>query len=127
MRGVNKFAALGLAAAMATMASAPVAASEERRPEPREPDPEPKPPVAASKVIPDRVSLEKDSPHYFERWQKIGVRFNGAECRTIVEFCQSEGWARFQIFHGGRPKMERGRFVTQRRHGTIESYWRSGQ
>jgi hypothetical protein len=115
------------ALALASMASAPVVEPEERKREPREPDPEPKPPVAESKVIPDRVSLEKDSPHFFPPWQKIGVRFNGGECNTIVEFCQSEGWARFQIFHGGRPKMERGRFTTMKRHGTVEPYWRSGR
>ena len=74
--------------------------------------------------IPDRVSLETDSPYYFGRWLDLGVRINGGESQSVVEFCVSEGWARTQIFHGGRPKMERGKYVTVMRRGTIEPYWR---
>lgn len=75
--------------------------------------------------IPDRVSLEPDSPFFFAKWPKLGVRINGGESRSVVEFCVSEGWARTQIYHGGRPKLERGKRVTIRRTGTIEAYWRA--
>lgn len=74
--------------------------------------------------IPDRVSLEEDSPFYFPAWQKIGVRFNGGDRRSVVEFCVSEGWLRTQIFHGGRPKKVDGKSVTNTLHGVIEPYWR---
>jgi hypothetical protein len=74
--------------------------------------------------IPDRVSLETDSPHFFSNWPKIGVRFNTGICNSVVEFCVSEGWIRTQIFHGGRPKKERGKFVTVTRRGIVEPYWR---
>lgn len=74
--------------------------------------------------IPDRVSLETDSPYYFPKWLDLGVRINGGESVSVVEFCVSEGWARTQIFHGGRPKMERGKYVTVTRRGTIEPYWK---
>jgi hypothetical protein len=53
------------------------------------------------------------------------VQINGGESQSVVEFCTSEGWARTQIFHGGRPKAERGKFVTVMRRGVIEAYWRS--
>jgi hypothetical protein len=122
--------ALGLVAA-SMMACTPVAASDDPPRRDPEPDPEPRPdtPVgipqpAAAAAIPDRVSLEDDSPFYFPEWRKLGVRFNGGECASVVEFCVSEGWTRSQIFHGGRPKMERGKFVTVTRRGTVEPYWR---
>ena len=73
---------------------------------------------------PDRVCLETGSPFYDSRWENIGIRFNGGECQSVVEYCVSEGWMRSQIFHGGRPKKERGRFVTVTHRGTIEAYWR---
>lgn len=81
--------------------------------------------VSLSIPIPDHVSLEPDSPHFFRHWQHLGVRFNGGECISVVEFCVSEGWMRSQVFHGGRPKTERGKFVTVQRRGTVEPYWRS--
>lgn len=120
---------MGLAIAAATLASGgaltPVAESRERKPREPEPEPEPKPAAAIPTDIPDRVSLEEDSPHYFPHWRRIGVRYNGGECQSVVEFCVSEGWMRSQVFHGGRPKQERGRFVTVTRSGTIEPYWRA--
>lgn len=120
--------AMSLAMAAALMLPlTPVAEPEARQPDP-EPDPAPEPapaPPTGSDGIPDRVCLEDGSPHYFAKWRQLGVRYNGGECNSVVEFCISEGWMRSQVFHGGRPKMERGKFVTIKRHGTIEPYWRS--
>lgn len=73
---------------------------------------------------PDRVSLEPDSPFYHPDWRDLGVRYNGGELESVVEFCVSEGWCRTQIYHGGKPKEERGKFVTITRNGTIQPYWR---
>jgi len=122
---MRRHAQIALAAAClgAGLAVAPVAESREPDPdEPREPKPEP---VLGPNGIPDRVSLEGNSPYFFADWRKIGVRIDGGESQSVVEFCVSEGWARTQIYHGGRPKMERGRFVTVTRRGVIEPYWRS--
>jgi hypothetical protein len=124
MRHGHMGIAMALGAA-ALMAATPVVASDDPpRPDP-EPQPDPDTPVVASDAIPDRVSLEDDSPYYFPKWRQLGVRHNGGECNSVVEFCVSEGWIRTQIFHGGRPKAERGKFVTVTRRGTIEPYWRS--
>lgn len=109
----------GLAAAL--LACTPVAVSEDETP----PEPRIDPPVGSSDGIPDRVSLEEGSPHYFPHWRHLGVRFNGGESTSCVEFCVSEGWMRSQLFHGGRPKTERGKFVTVTHRGKIEPYWRS--
>lgn len=121
---LGMIAGLAAVASLAAVPVAPVAESRDR--EPREPDPEPDTPVAepGPKVIPDHVSLEPASEHYFADWRKIGVRHNGMECSTVFEFCVSEGWARFLVFHGGRPKQERGRFIGTKRFGTVEAYWR---
>lgn len=112
-------ALIAAASLIGTVGATPVAESE---PEPREPQP-----PTDSDGIPDRVSLESDSPYYFPHWQKLGVRHDGGEMASVVEFCVSEGWCRTQIFHGGRPKAERGKFVTIKRHGSIEPYWRRQQ
>jgi len=112
--------AMALGAAAAMLGATPMAESDE--PE----KPKDDTPVGASNGdIPDRVSLEEDSPFYFPNWRNLGVRYNGGELATVVEFCVSEGWLRKQIFHGGRPKAERGKFVTVTIRGTIEPYWRS--
>lgn len=83
--------------------------------------------AGAPALIPDRVSLEPSSPFYFPEWARLGVRINTGESASVVEFCVSEGWARTQVFHGGRPKMERGKYVTVTRKGVIEPYWRRGR
>lgn len=123
MRGHNSI--VGLAALAAMSLGAAPAPEEEQRKQPIEPGPEPADtPPTDSDVIPDRVSLENGSPHYFNKWRDIGVRFNGGERNSVLEFCVSEGWIRTQIFHGGRPKMERGKFIGQRLNGIVEPYWR---
>jgi hypothetical protein len=117
---------IGLIAAAAMLSAAAAPEPEDRdefKPEPN-PEPEPTRREKIANVIPDRVSLETDSPHYFPKWSKLGVRFRGGDRTSTVEFCVSEGWIRTQIFHGGRPKMERGRFVTQKLYGPVEPYWR---
>jgi hypothetical protein len=94
-------------------------------PDPPKEPPKREPPPPGSEGIPDRVSLEEDSPFYFPHWKHLGVRIDGQESECVVEFCVSEGWARTQIFWRGQPKMERGKFVTVKRWRSIEPYWRS--
>ena len=46
------------------------------------------------RVIPDRVSIDPKSPHFWPDYRKLGVRVNGEVRRGDVhEFCVSEGWA----------------------------------
>lgn len=117
MRAIN---ALGAIALLGVAAAAPAAAVREDEDEGKTDDL-----LKGPDGIPDRVSLEADSPYYFPHWKHLGVRFNGGESSSVVEFCVSEGWCRNQVFHGGRAKKERGKFVTVTRRGTIEPYWRS--
>lgn len=76
--------------------------------------------------IPDRVSLEQDSPHFFAGYPMLGVKVNGRESTQIVEFCKSEGWARLCLRdHRGRMKRDSsGRPLTTTVSGTIQPYWR---
>jgi len=47
------------------------------------------------RVIPDRVSIDPKSPHFWPDYRKLGVRINGEVRRGDVhEFCVSEGWAK---------------------------------
>lgn len=45
-------------------------------------------------MIPDRVSLDPTSEHFWPEYRKLGVRINGEQRPGDVhEFCVSEGWA----------------------------------
>lgn len=45
-------------------------------------------------MIPDRVSLDPTSPHYWPHYRKLGVNIDGKKRPGDVhEFCVSEGWA----------------------------------
>ncbi len=76
--------------------------------------------------IPDRVSIEQDSPFFFKQYVLLGVRVNGKDSQHVVEFCVSEGWARICQRNGtGRMKRDRtGRPLTTTIQATVEPYWR---
>lgn len=93
------------------------------QPEPQEMEPES---VQLLAEIPDRVSLEPESEFFFPGWARLGVRINGAESRSVIEFCVSEGWAQRAIYHGGKAKKgPNGRHQTRVTWGEIEPFWRS--
>lgn len=76
-------------------------------------------------IIPDRVSMEPDSPHFFPDYPKLGVMLNGRDSGHVVEFCKSEGWARVCQRNGqGRMKRDsRGRPITVTLQAKVEPYW----
>jgi hypothetical protein len=44
--------------------------------------------------LPDRASMESDSPYYYPFNKKVGVKFDGIVIFDAVEYCVSEGWVR---------------------------------
>lgn len=79
------------------------------------------------KDIPDRVSLDTDSPHYFPWCRKVGVKIDGQVIFNCAEFCVSERWVKL-LLPGNRGvgfRKERGKFITVlKRDVTVETYWR---
>lgn len=80
-------------------------------------------------MIPDRVSIERESLFFFPLYTALGVRIDGVESNSVVEFCVSEGWVRTCFWTALRQmKRERGRIITQLREGVeVEPYWKGGQ
>jgi hypothetical protein len=78
------------------------------------------------KIIPDRVSIEQDSPFYWPEYAHLGVLLNGRDSGHVVEFCKSEGWARVcQRDRQGRMKRDsKGRPITVTLQTKVEPYWR---
>ena len=81
---------------------------------------------ADDEPLPDRLSVNPDSPYYQKRWAdvRLGVRFDGSDRPgDVEEYCVSEGWIRVQTFmNNGKPKRERGKIVCLKRHGRVEPY-----
>lgn len=76
-----------------------------------------------SETLPDRLSVNPDSPHYnaalLERG--IGVRFNGAEKTNVEEYCVSEGWVRLAA---GASRDRKGNPMTIKLKGVVEPYFK---
>lgn len=74
-----------------------------------------------SDTLPDRLSVEPDSPHYDEALieRGVGIRFNGVEKTNVEEYCISEGWIRVVA---GRSLDRRGRPMTVKLKGKVEPY-----
>ena len=53
-------------------------------------------------TLPDRLSVNPNSPHYNEEVlkQNVGIRFNGTEKTNVEEYCVSEGWIRVATAKG---------------------------
>lgn len=117
MRGINlatmAMATLGAAAAVATDS---MKSFSEALPKPED-------------AIPDHVSIERHSPHFWPGYKKLGVKIDGAIRRSdVVEFCVSEGWAMVQVKNamGVRvpdPATNGRTFLLERVTGKIEPYW----
>jgi hypothetical protein len=79
----------------------------------------------ADMIIPDRVSIDAKSPYFWPYFKKVGVKFDGLVIFNATEFCVSEGWVcRSLRDKFGRLKLERGRAVSVRYNGKVETYWR---
>ena len=78
------------------------------------PQPEPK-------VLPDRLSVNPQSPFYNETLlaRGVGVRFRGVDKTNVEEYCVSEGWVRLAA---GNAKDRHGNQMTVKLTGTVEPY-----
>ena len=76
--------------------------------------------------LPDRLSVNPQSPHYNEEVLKkdVGVRFNGVEKNNVEEYCVSEGWIKVAA---GRSLDRKGNPMTITLKGKVEPYIRSAQ
>lgn len=75
-----------------------------------------------SQTIPDRLSIDPDSPHFnADVLQRgIGIRFKGNERRDVEEYCISEGWIRVQA---GKTVDRRGKPLTLKLNGPVEAWF----
>jgi uncharacterized protein DUF3297 len=75
-----------------------------------------------SDTPPDRLSLDPRSPHYDEALlsRGVGIKFNGKEKTSVVEYSISEGWIRVVA---GRSLDRRGQPMTIKLQGKVEPYF----
>ena len=73
--------------------------------------------------LPDRLSVNPDSPHYDEAVlsQDVGILFDGKDKTNVEEYCVSEGWIRVAA---GNAKDRFGRPMTIKLKGVVEPYVR---
>jgi hypothetical protein len=76
-----------------------------------------------SDTLPDRLSVNPDSPYYDEELLKrdIGIRFAGKEKTNVEEYCVSEGWIRVAA---GAAKDRFGHPLTIKLKGSVEPYFK---
>jgi len=76
-----------------------------------------------SDVLPDRLSVDPDSPyHDAELLMKgIGIRFKGEEKTNVEEYCVSEGWVRLAV---GNRVDRRGKALTVKLQGEVEPFFK---
>lgn len=72
-----------------------------------------------SDTLPDRLSVNPESPFYNEELlaRGIGVRFKGVEKTNVEEYCISEGWVRVAV---GKTVDRRGNPLTMKLSGPVE-------
>ena len=76
----------------------------------------------ASNTPPDRLSLDPRS-HYFDEAllsRGVGIKFNGQEKTSVVEYSISEGWIRVAA---GRSLDRYGQPMTIKLKGQVEPYF----
>lgn len=71
---------------------------------------------------PDRLSLDPRSEHYDEELlsRGVGIKFNGQEKTSVIEYSVSEGWIRVAA---GRSRDRYGQPMTIKLKGTVEPYY----
>ena len=76
-------------------------------------------------TLPDRLSVNPDSPYYDEAilQRNVGVRFKGEDKTNVEEYCVSEGWVRLAV---GNTKDRKGNQLTVKLQGPVEPYFREG-
>ena len=112
-----KAAALSLTAAAIAAAAmthgAPLLAEEVREPD----------------RVPDRLSVDPESPFFDPIYKRIGVRLNGIErLGDVQEYCMSEGWIDARRRNGkGFLKGQDGEWLLTRLHGDVVAYLKDGR
>ena len=78
---------------------------------------------AMSDQLPDRLSVDPNSPYYNAEVlsRDVGIRFKGVEKTNVEEYCVSEGWVRVTA---GNAKDRHGNPLTIKVHGPVEPYFR---
>jgi hypothetical protein len=78
-----------------------------------------------SENLPDRLSVDPDSPYYDADVlaRNVGVRFRGEDKTNVEEYCVSEGWVRLAV---GAGRDRRGKQLTIKLNGPVEPYLREG-
>ncbi len=71
--------------------------------------------------MPDRLSINPDSPHYDADLlaRGVGIRFNGVEKTNVEEYCISEGWIRVAA---GKSRDRFGNAMTIKLKGVVEAF-----
>jgi hypothetical protein len=79
----------------------------------------------ASDTPPDRLSLDPRSPHFDEALlsRGVGIKFNGQEKTSVIEYSVSEGWIRIAA---GRSRDRFGQPMTIKLQGKVEPYYEDG-
>ena len=74
-----------------------------------------------TETLPDRLSVNPNSPHYNDELLKkgVGIRFNGVEKTNVEEYCVSEGWIRVAV---GNSRDRHGNPLTMKLNGPVEPY-----
>ncbi len=74
-------------------------------------------------TLPDRLSVDPDSPYYnAEILQRgVGIRFKGEDKTNVEEYCVSEGWVKLAL---GAKVDRRGKALTIKLSGPVEPYLR---
>jgi hypothetical protein len=83
--------------------------------------------VKADLNVPDRLSIETDSPFYNKAFMNVEVIIDGKLRRgDVVEYCVSESWARIWLKNTrGQFQRERGKPRTVKIHGEIQPFIRA--
>lgn len=74
--------------------------------------------------IPDRMSIDRASPHYASCGEYVGIRVNGQDLTgRVVEFCVSGRWARITDQPRGVKLTYQQVKEAPRVSGDIETFW----
>ena len=76
----------------------------------------------AGETPPDRLSLDPRSEYYDEALldRGVGIKFNGQEKTSVIEYSISEGWIRVVA---GRSRDRYGQPMTVKLKGKVEPYF----
>ena len=76
--------------------------------------------------LPDRLSVNPNSPHYDEALlaRDVGILFDGKEKTNVEEYCVSEGWIRVAA---GNAKDRFGQPMTIKLKGVVAPFLRGSE